>query len=131
MVVAVDEIPLLDLFTRLKDAGLPLGVGEYQLALQALQAGFGLTDRESLARLCRTLWIKSSDEARIFEYHFEQFFPSPASTNGVVSELSVADKSLSPKKQMLKGKLLEMIGQWCGSVGRAVASKHQRSAVRI
>ena len=96
--VAVDKIPLLDLFTRLKDAGLPLGVGEYQLALQALQAGFGLTDRESLSRLCRTLWIKSSDEARIFEYHFEQFFPSPASTNGVVSELSVADKSLSPEK---------------------------------
>ena len=94
----MDEIPLLDLFTRLKDAGLPLGVGEYQLALQALQAGFGLADRESLARLCRTLWIKSSDEARIFEYHFEQFFPSPASTNGVVSELSVADNSLFPEK---------------------------------
>ncbi len=94
----MDEIPLLDLFTRLKDAGLPLGVGEYQLALQALQAGFGLTDRESLARLCRTLWIKSSDETRIFEYHFEQLFPSSGSSNGSVSESSVADKSLSPKK---------------------------------
>jgi len=94
----VDEIPLLDLFARLKDAGLPLGVGEYQLALQALQAGFGLADRESLARLCRTLWIKSSDEARIFEYHFEQFFPSPVSTIGVVSELSATDNSLSPEK---------------------------------
>ena len=98
MVVAVDEIPLLDLFTRLKDAGLPLGVGEYQLALQALQAGFGLTDRESLARLCRTLWIKSSDETRIFEYHFEQLFPSLDFSNGSASDSSVADKSLSPKK---------------------------------
>lgn len=94
----MDEIPLLDLFTRLKDAGLPLGVAEYQLALQALQAGFGLADRESLARLCRTLWIKSSDEARIFEYHFEQFFSSPVSTNGVASKLSIADGSLSPEK---------------------------------
>jgi hypothetical protein len=94
----VDEIPLLDLFTRLKDAGLPLGVGEYQLALKALQAGFGLADRESLARLCRTLWIKSSDEDRIFEYHFEQLFPLPVSTDGVISQLSVANKSLSPEK---------------------------------
>ncbi|NEP62672.1 MAG: hypothetical protein F6K31_38085 [Symploca sp. SIO2G7] len=88
----------MDLFLSLKDAGLPLGMGEYQLALQALQAGFGVADRGSLSRLCRTLWVKSPDEARIFEYYFEQFFPLPVSSNATVSELSMADRLLSQKK---------------------------------
>jgi len=94
----MDEIPLMDLFLSLKDAGLPLGMGEYQLALQALQAGFGLADRESLSRLCRTLWVKSPDEARIFEYYFEQFFPLPISSNAVRPELPITDEPLLQKK---------------------------------
>ncbi len=66
------ELPLLELFTRLREAGLLLGIDEYQLVLQALQAGFGISDRVALKRLCQTLWIKSAEEKRLFEYHFEQ-----------------------------------------------------------
>ena len=68
----VNNLPLLELFTKLREAGLPLGVDEYQLILQALQAGFGIPDRKALARLCCTLWVKSPDEKLIFDYHFER-----------------------------------------------------------
>jgi len=73
--VAADEFPLLELFTQLRKAGLPLGIGEYQWVLKAWQAGYGTADRAALARLCRTVWVKSPEEARIFESQFERLVP--------------------------------------------------------
>lgn len=73
----VSDLPLLELFIRLRKADLPLGIHEYQQVLHALQAGFGISDRAALKRLCRTLWVKSADESRLFEYHFEQLVPEP------------------------------------------------------
>ena len=67
-----EELPLLKLFTQLREAGLPLGINEYRLILTALQEGFGTTDQEALAELCRTLWVKSQDEEHLFNYHFQQ-----------------------------------------------------------
>ncbi|MEI1376292.1 hypothetical protein PQG02_16235 [Nostoc sp. UHCC 0926] len=67
-----EELPLLELFTQLREAGLSLGINEYRLALTALQEGFGTTDQEALAELCRTLWVKSQDEEHLFNYHFQQ-----------------------------------------------------------
>jgi uncharacterized protein len=79
-----EELPLLDLFTRLREAGLPLGIDEYRLILEALQKGFGTTNQEALAELCRTLWVKSKDEEHLFNYHFQQvmsaFVPAPTSS---------------------------------------------------
>ncbi len=72
----VNELPLQELFTRLREAGLPLGIDEYQLVLQAMQAGFGMTDKEALKRLCQTLWVKSAEERRLFEYQFERVMDS-------------------------------------------------------
>jgi uncharacterized protein len=71
-----DELPLIDLFTRLREAGLPLGIYEYRLLIKALQSGFGVASKETLADLCRTLWIKSADEDRLFNYHFDRVFVS-------------------------------------------------------
>jgi uncharacterized protein with von Willebrand factor type A (vWA) domain len=68
----INELPLLELFERLRNEGFPLGIKEYQLLLQALQGGFGLPGQQDLARLCCTLWVKSAEEKRIFDYHFEQ-----------------------------------------------------------
>ncbi|WP_335111385.1 hypothetical protein [Nostoc sp.] len=68
----VNDIPLLELFTRLRKAGLPLGIDDYQLVLQAMQAGFGIGDKATLKRLCETLWVKSTEDKRLFDYHFEQ-----------------------------------------------------------
>ncbi|MFS0514489.1 VWA domain-containing protein [Nostoc sp. UIC 10607] len=72
----VNDLPLLELFTKLREAGLPLGIDEYQLVLQAMQAGFGINDQAALKRLCQTLWIKSAEEMELFEYHFEQVMSS-------------------------------------------------------
>ncbi|BAY26833.1 VWA containing CoxE family protein [Calothrix sp. NIES-2100] len=67
-----EELPLLELFTRLREAGLPLGIDEYCLVLKALQQGFGTADQEALAEMCCTLWVKSPDEEHLFKYHFQQ-----------------------------------------------------------
>lgn len=99
--IPVDELPLLELFTRLREAGLPLGMNEYQLVLRSLQAGFGIQNREALAKLCRTLWIKSPEEERLFNHHFEQIigFPTPTafSPKGLLSKKQLPrQRSLSP-----------------------------------
>ncbi|PSN17484.1 hypothetical protein C7271_17495 [filamentous cyanobacterium CCP5] len=81
-----DDLPLLELFESLRKSGLPLGVGEYRLLIRSLQGGFGVDDREALARLCRTLWVKSPEEEHIFEFRFAEFFAgietSTASADG-------------------------------------------------
>jgi uncharacterized protein len=66
------ELPLLNLFTRLREAGLPLGIDEYCLLLRSLQGGFGLPDRDALRRLCAALWAKSGDDERILDQHFAE-----------------------------------------------------------
>lgn len=65
-------LPLLDFFIRLREADLPLGIDDYFLMLRALQGGFGIADREALARLCRTLWVKSTEDKQVFDYYFSQ-----------------------------------------------------------
>jgi uncharacterized protein len=73
--MSADDLPLLELFTKLREAGLLLGIDEYRLALRALQLGYGIKDRVALARVCRALWVKSSEEKRLFDYNFEKFIP--------------------------------------------------------
>jgi uncharacterized protein len=67
-----EELPLQELFTRLREAGLPLGLNDYQAVVKAMQGGYGVADRASLARLCRMLWVRSDDEQRVFEYCFAE-----------------------------------------------------------
>ena len=71
MTVVGAGLPLYELFTRLRLAGLPLGVDDYEHLLRALAAGFGLPDCEALQRLCRLLWAKAPDEARLLDFHFD------------------------------------------------------------
>ncbi len=66
---------LLELFTCLRKAGFPLGLAEYYLLLQAIDAGFGSRDRDALAHLCRTLWVKSQREEQVFQSYFDQIIP--------------------------------------------------------
>ncbi len=75
----IEELPLQELFTRLRKAGLSLGIEEYKLLLKAIRGGLGFPDRAALARLCCTLWVKSPQEKRIFDYHFEQLIGKPDS----------------------------------------------------
>ncbi|MDF5718922.1 MAG: hypothetical protein PUP91_00220 [Rhizonema sp. PD37] len=90
-----NDLPLLQLFTNLREAGLPIGIEEYQLVLQALQGGFGMTNPAALKRLCQTLWIKSAEEKQLFEYHFEQLMGSNSErlyAHNVVATLATPSK---------------------------------------
>ncbi|AOY79839.1 hypothetical protein BJP36_07750 [Moorena producens JHB] len=71
----MNEPALLELFHRLREAGLPLGLEEYHLLLQAVDGGFGKDDRNALAQLCSTLWVKSDQEQLIFQEYFDQLIP--------------------------------------------------------
>lgn len=70
--------PLYQLFTRLRLAGLPLGITDYEVVVRAVQGGLDQGDRETLAKLCRALWLKSRDPAygRLFDHHFESLIPT-------------------------------------------------------
>jgi uncharacterized protein with von Willebrand factor type A (vWA) domain len=71
----VNDPALLELFTCLREAGLPLGLSEYHLLLQAVHAGFGTRDRTALFQLCCALWVKSEREKQIFQDYFDQLIP--------------------------------------------------------
>ncbi|NEQ64355.1 MAG: hypothetical protein F6K21_02430 [Symploca sp. SIO2D2] len=75
------EIPLLNLllhlFKRLRWYGFPLGIEDYMLVLQALQAGFGIGDRQALERLCCTLWAKSEEETRQIHQLLNEMLEKP------------------------------------------------------
>jgi hypothetical protein len=82
-----EELPLLELFTRLKESDIPLGLDEYQLALKAIQAGFGVKDLETLSRMCKALWVSSQADGEIFDYHFAEIFRAkPKSRHGIAAD---------------------------------------------
>lgn len=73
-------LPLRDLFYRLRDHGLPLGMAEYMAVLQALQAGVGLSSQNALRQLCMVLWVKSDEEKLLFNRLFDEMLVQAAST---------------------------------------------------
>jgi hypothetical protein len=94
-----EELLLLDLFIELRKAGLRLGIDEYKLLQKALQGGFG-TDRPSLKRLCQAIWVKSSEDKRLYDSLFEKLVPietqSPTSVD-VDKQSSSSTKSQTPQ----------------------------------
>ena len=92
--MTIEPLPLLELFTRLRDAGLPLGTDEYQLILKALQGGFGLDDRAALQQLCETLWIKNNEEKQLLVHHFNQLFPLEFESSGIPSTTLRSQKQI-------------------------------------
>ena len=69
------QLPLLDIFNSLRQRhGFPLGIDEYLVVVQSLQAGFGLQSREDLEQLCCTLWAKSSLESKLIRKLFQQMW---------------------------------------------------------
>ena len=98
-----NALPLLELFNRLRDHGLPLGIDEYTAVLRALQAGFGVGDRQALAQLCCTLWVKSEREARLFHRLFEQMLAQPVAH----SHEPTVSEAPQPESEMPTGPLSE------------------------
>jgi len=100
------ELPLVDLFYRLREHGLPLGVEEYMLALRALQAGFGVDDHRALEQLCCTLWTKSDEEACLFHRLFEQLVMQPVTP---IREHSTPEIHATPSSQGLTTQLSQPV----------------------
>ena len=103
----MDSLPLLELFTRLREAGLPLGIPDYEAAVRAMQKGYGLPDRAALARLCQTLWVRSLDDQQLFNHYFEQTFGLPKPEIIDETEIRKILNSVTPTdpQQIRRGKL--------------------------
>lgn len=70
-----EQLPLLEVFNSLRQRhGFPLGVEEYLVVVQSLQAGFGLSSPTELEQLCCTLWAKSPQESRLIHRLFQQMW---------------------------------------------------------
>jgi len=81
-----DTLPLLELFIQLREVGLPLGIDEYKLLLQALQQGLGTRDRLSLKPVCQAVWVKSVEARRLLDYYFDM----------IVERVEEGDRTLDP-----------------------------------
>jgi uncharacterized protein with von Willebrand factor type A (vWA) domain len=87
--VSEDELPLYELFIRLRAAEFPLGVSDYNLLLEVLLANYsspeqailnlGIPKRAALKQLCQTLWVKSVSQRRQFEAIFDEVVAVPES----------------------------------------------------
>lgn len=104
------EIPLLNallvLFNKLRSYGFPLGVEDYMLALQALQAGFGMGDRQTLERLCCTLWTKSEQEAHLLNRLFDEVLAQPQTH---INQSSTTEPVKPPVETAKKTETLESV----------------------
>lgn len=85
--MSTEYLPLHRLFSRLRMAGMPLGIADYLLVLRSFQLGYGLENLAALSRLCRCLWVKSAADQEILDYHFGELFNQ--------SSASRADEDLS------------------------------------
>lgn len=77
------DLPLLDLFYRLRAHGLPLGMEEYFVVLRALRGGFGIESYQALEELCCTLWAKSTEEHRLIRHLLEQVIGESVSRSSI------------------------------------------------
>jgi uncharacterized protein with von Willebrand factor type A (vWA) domain len=98
-----DELPLLALFYRLREAELPLGIEEYELLPRAMLAGFGFDGLDSLMDLCRMLWIKTPEEEIIFRQIFAQWLAEQRLLRGdddwARQDKSIVDGQALPPKE--------------------------------
>lgn len=95
----INDLPLRELFDKLRQVGFVLGIEEYELLLEALMKGFGLPDEAALKRLCKTLWIKSVEEEKIFDDYFAKVISNPIDNPLVTLETLVTEQPPIPITQ--------------------------------
>jgi uncharacterized protein with von Willebrand factor type A (vWA) domain len=95
----VNDPALLELFTCLRKAGFPLGLAEYHLLLESINAGFGTRDRTALAQLCCALWVKSQREEQIFHDYFDQIIPERLEQDFFESKIEDTSSTTNQQEQ--------------------------------
>ncbi|MGD1805228.1 SUMF1/EgtB/PvdO family nonheme iron enzyme [Dapis sp. BLCC M126] len=104
--------PLINLFWRLREAGMKLGISQYELATQALlesiEMGLDISDKQAIARLYRTIWAKSREEQKLFDNclnellsqqknlfsEFHQFIETATNNSISKSEVTAAEEEI-------------------------------------
>lgn len=66
---------LTETFTRLRRAGLNLGVAELLAAYQAVEGGWGRDDPGELAAVAKLIWCNSRQDEAEFDLHWERLLP--------------------------------------------------------
>jgi uncharacterized protein len=94
--LAVEDLPLFELFQDLREAGLPLGTRDYLELLRALRMGEGFDDTRALLRLCQLLWTGTREEARLVERLFDRAVGTAARRIRQSPELSTAAPGPAP-----------------------------------
>jgi hypothetical protein len=79
------------IFELLRREGLPLGVSEYLLAVQALRAGFGVEGEESLKELLCLLWAKRREDREDLERAFLYLVKPRLAKPGVADSVEVKE----------------------------------------
>ncbi len=126
----MDDLPLLELFTRLREAGVPLGISDYEAAVRAVQKGYGLPDRAALARLCQTLWVRSPDEQRLLDYYFEQIIGSANVSQADQVENETATHTPQQRKKRLIALYAGLASIAIFAVGVVLSYNRQPKAVQ-
>lgn len=85
--------PLEGLYLHLVRNGFPLAAREYQDAVTALRAGFGVLRRDALRWLCETLWARTEEEQIRLHRLFDSF---PWPTEEALHEATGAHPSITP-----------------------------------
>lgn len=81
------EPVLQNLFMYLVEQGFPIGIRDYEAALEALRRGYGLHHKENLLWLCQTLWARTEEEKRFLNTLFSQFsFSLDEKTKELINE---------------------------------------------
>jgi uncharacterized protein len=109
--VSENELPLYELFIRLRDSGFLLGISDYNLLLEVLLAQYdtpqqailnlGIPNRDTLKQLCQTLWVKSVNQRFQFEAIFDEIFVKttpPESSRDYKNEPSPSEKQQPDKE---------------------------------
>ena len=101
------ESLLLDLFGKLREAGMALTIEQYDLLQKAIEKGYGLGGWEDLKRVCRLLWVKPCNnyDIDIFERTFENYIQQhyskrPRETKPKPSEKTVDSSSVKPSSNL-------------------------------
>lgn len=89
------ELAMEGLFLHLVKRGFRLSVRDLQNGLRALEAGYGVCDREDLHWLCEALWARSEEEVQLLHLLFREF-PRPKFAE--VAALTGRPESVEPAK---------------------------------
>lgn len=84
-----NDFPLIDLFIELRNAGLQLGIRDYEALIKAMQAGFGISSKDALLYLCKTIWAKDTTEAELIKIYFQKYLGSRKRFQSISHQVSL------------------------------------------